>query len=183
MFDVARGRAAIAEASDTRPSGISRRRFIGYLIAAPTLVAARSSRVEPARRRSRPHQPVDAYDLTDLLTDAALPTVGADHGRPSTRRHRLVRAAARRGRPGDHDRGGDDDRRRDGPAARQGQRDAGRRPPGAGLEPAHRRLELDALDLHPGSRRGGDRARASCSRPRPATARRTAGRLRRSRTA
>ena len=33
--------------------GISRRRFLGYLIAAPTLVAAAELGVQPAPRRSR----------------------------------------------------------------------------------------------------------------------------------
>ena len=53
-------------------SGISRRRFIGYLIAAPTLVAAADLRAAPPASASVPTvQPVDFYDLTDLLTDAA----------------------------------------------------------------------------------------------------------------
>jgi isoquinoline 1-oxidoreductase subunit beta len=52
--------------------GISRRRFIGYLIAAPTLVAAAELRAAPPASASVPTiQPVDFYDLTDLLTDAA----------------------------------------------------------------------------------------------------------------
>ena len=51
---------------------ISRRRFIGYLIAAPLLVAAADLRAAPLARASVPTvQPVDVYDLTDLLTDAA----------------------------------------------------------------------------------------------------------------
>ena len=51
---------------------ISRRRFIGYLIAAPTLVAAADLRAAPAADASVPTvQPVDFYDLTDLLSDAA----------------------------------------------------------------------------------------------------------------
>jgi isoquinoline 1-oxidoreductase subunit beta len=57
------------------PTGrISRRRFIGYVIAAPTLVAGAQLLVEPAEAAIPTHQPVDDYDLTDLLTDAALPT-------------------------------------------------------------------------------------------------------------
>ena len=53
-------------------SRISRRRFIGYLIAAPTLVAAADLRAAPQARASvATVQPVDFYDLTDLLTDAA----------------------------------------------------------------------------------------------------------------
>src|SRR5437588_9717470 len=54
--------------------GVSRRRFIGYLIAAPTLVAAADLLAEPARAAIPTHQPVDEYDLTDLLTDATKPT-------------------------------------------------------------------------------------------------------------
>ncbi|MGN6868072.1 MAG: molybdopterin cofactor-binding domain-containing protein [Solirubrobacteraceae bacterium] len=55
-----------------RTNGISRRRFIGYLIAAPTLVAAADLRAAPAARASvATVQPVDFYDLTDFLTDAA----------------------------------------------------------------------------------------------------------------
>jgi isoquinoline 1-oxidoreductase subunit beta len=51
---------------------ISRRRFLGYLIAAPTLVAAADLHAAPPARASVPTvQPVDFFDLTDLLTDAA----------------------------------------------------------------------------------------------------------------
>lgn len=54
------------------PTVISRRRFMGYLLAAPTLVAAAELRAAPAARASVPTvQPVDVFDLTDLLTDAA----------------------------------------------------------------------------------------------------------------
>jgi isoquinoline 1-oxidoreductase beta subunit len=58
------------------PGGISRRRFIGYLIAGPTLIAAAEFGVVPVRAgASVPTvQPVDHYDLSDLLTDAAIPT-------------------------------------------------------------------------------------------------------------
>ena len=56
-------------------SGVSRRRFIGYLIAGPTLIAGgRSSRPAPAQAAIPTVQPVDVYDLSDLLTDAARPT-------------------------------------------------------------------------------------------------------------
>jgi isoquinoline 1-oxidoreductase subunit beta len=55
---------------------ISRRRFIGYLIAAPTVVGAAQWFVEPADASIPTVQPVDLYDLSDLLTDAALPTAG-----------------------------------------------------------------------------------------------------------
>ena len=55
-------------------AGVSRRRFIGYLIAAPTLVAGAQLVAEPAKAAVPTHQPVDLYDLSDLLTDAARPT-------------------------------------------------------------------------------------------------------------
>ena len=56
-------------------SGITRRRFIGYLIAAPTLVTAADLLSPWSARAALPTmQPVDLYDLTDLLTDAARPT-------------------------------------------------------------------------------------------------------------
>src|SRR5215208_4815010 len=54
--------------------GISRRRFVGYLIAAPTLVAAAQLTAETAQASIPTVQPVDLYDLSDLLTDAARPT-------------------------------------------------------------------------------------------------------------
>jgi isoquinoline 1-oxidoreductase beta subunit len=54
--------------------GVSRRRFIGYLIAAPTVVAGAQLLVEPAQAAIPTHQPVDEFDLTDLLTDATKPT-------------------------------------------------------------------------------------------------------------
>jgi isoquinoline 1-oxidoreductase beta subunit len=56
-------------------NAISRRRFIGYLIAAPTLVAAADLAGAPPADAAVPTvQPVDIFDLTDLLTDAALLT-------------------------------------------------------------------------------------------------------------
>ena len=55
--------------------GVTRRRFVGYLIAAPTLVAAAElAAVEAAQAAVPTVQPVDLYDLSDLLTDAARPT-------------------------------------------------------------------------------------------------------------
>jgi isoquinoline 1-oxidoreductase subunit beta len=55
--------------------GISRRRFLGYVIAASTLVtAADLSVVQRAKAAIPTAQPVDLYDLSDLLTDAALLT-------------------------------------------------------------------------------------------------------------
>jgi isoquinoline 1-oxidoreductase beta subunit len=81
MTDTETGRAHApghddAEASPPAGSkgGISRRRMIGYLIAAPTLVAGARFGAEPAMGAVPTIQPSDAYDLSDLLTDAALPT-------------------------------------------------------------------------------------------------------------
>jgi isoquinoline 1-oxidoreductase beta subunit len=55
--------------------GISRRRFVGYLIAAPTLVAAAElGLAEQAKAVVPTKQAVDLYDLSDLLTDATRPT-------------------------------------------------------------------------------------------------------------
>ena len=56
-------------------SVIPRRRFLGYLIAAPTLVAAAELvRFEAFGSVPSPPELSDDYDLTDLLTDAARPT-------------------------------------------------------------------------------------------------------------
>jgi isoquinoline 1-oxidoreductase beta subunit len=65
------------EAASPQASGsgrLSRRRFIGYLIAGPTLISAAQLRVGAASAAIPTHQPVDGYDLNDLLTDAAAPT-------------------------------------------------------------------------------------------------------------
>jgi isoquinoline 1-oxidoreductase beta subunit len=56
--------------------GVSRRRFIGYLLAGPTLIAGAQLGVSPASAAIPTIQPVDDYDLSDLLTDAAMPTSG-----------------------------------------------------------------------------------------------------------
>jgi isoquinoline 1-oxidoreductase subunit beta len=58
--------------------GVSRRRFIGYLIAGPTLIAAVPQFIAPdeARAAIPTHQPVDDYDLSDMLNQAAAPTSG-----------------------------------------------------------------------------------------------------------
>ena len=56
-------------------AAFSRRRFLGYLIAAPTLMAgAELLMAGPADAAIPTVQPVDNYDLSDLLTDAARPT-------------------------------------------------------------------------------------------------------------
>ncbi|MBO0767056.1 MAG: xanthine dehydrogenase family protein molybdopterin-binding subunit [Solirubrobacterales bacterium] len=67
----------MSDMTDKPGRDLSRRDFIAYLVAAPTLVAAAelSSGATPAQAAGLPTvQPVDAYDLSDLLTDAALPT-------------------------------------------------------------------------------------------------------------
>ncbi|WP_249010693.1 molybdopterin cofactor-binding domain-containing protein [Conexibacter sp. DBS9H8] len=55
---------------------VSRRRFIAFLVAGPTLIAAaRLERPAAASAAGVPtSQPVDEYDLSDLLNDAAAPT-------------------------------------------------------------------------------------------------------------
>jgi isoquinoline 1-oxidoreductase beta subunit len=63
------------------PGGIPRRRFLGYVLAAPTLIAAAQLGGEwftNAAHASVPSGPqlFDLYDLTDLLTDATGPTSG-----------------------------------------------------------------------------------------------------------
>ena len=69
--------------AETRPSGeaehpasgVSRRRFLGYVMAAPVLVAAADLRAAaPAQAAIPTVQAVDLFDLSDLLTDAALMT-------------------------------------------------------------------------------------------------------------
>lgn len=69
-----------AELAEVEPDGTGRRRFLGYLIAGPTLMAAASVgeaviAPQPAQAAipSLP-QPADLFDLTDLQTYAALPT-------------------------------------------------------------------------------------------------------------
>ncbi|MDX6678082.1 MAG: isoquinoline 1-oxidoreductase subunit beta [Solirubrobacteraceae bacterium] len=64
-------------ADDDRPGGreISRRRFIGYLIAAPTLVAAADLTVaQPAWAAIPTAQPIDLFDANDALNAAVAPT-------------------------------------------------------------------------------------------------------------
>ena len=60
-------------------AGIPRRRFLGYVIAAPTLVAGARLGLDlfdapPAGALPSPPEPSELYDLTDLLTDATRPT-------------------------------------------------------------------------------------------------------------
>jgi isoquinoline 1-oxidoreductase beta subunit len=70
----ARDRHEEPEALVRGTGAVSRRRFIGYLIAGPTVIAGAQLFVEPARASIPTVQPVDSYDLTDLLTDATMPT-------------------------------------------------------------------------------------------------------------
>ncbi len=56
------------------PGAVSRRRFIGYLVAGPTVIAGAQLWTPSARAAVPTHQLVDRYDLTDLLTDATKPT-------------------------------------------------------------------------------------------------------------
>ncbi|GAA2150904.1 molybdopterin-dependent oxidoreductase [Kitasatospora kazusensis] len=63
-------------------AGLGRRRFLGYVVAAPTLLVAAqlgeavlAPTPAAAAVPSLP-EPADLYDLTDLLTDATLPTSG-----------------------------------------------------------------------------------------------------------
>ena len=65
--------------ADPEAAGVTRRRFLGYLIAGPTLIAAaplaRTSAAFAAEEAAPipTAQLVDHYDLTDLLTDATRP--------------------------------------------------------------------------------------------------------------
>ncbi|MEV7281709.1 molybdopterin cofactor-binding domain-containing protein [Streptomyces sp. NPDC093111] len=80
----AQDRAAQHEQEAAPPRGIGRRRFLGYVLAAPTLTVAAQVGAEvlapgpaaaavPAVVPSLPG-PADLYDLNDMLTHAALPT-------------------------------------------------------------------------------------------------------------
>jgi isoquinoline 1-oxidoreductase subunit beta len=65
---------SVQERSGAR-DGVTRRRFVGYLLAAPTLVAAAElGLAEKAAAAVPTVQPVDLFDFTDLLTNAAKPT-------------------------------------------------------------------------------------------------------------
>ena len=72
------GRRVGAGRGPAGPALIPRRRFLGYLIAGPTLAAAAPLGAEllraPAEAALPSVQPSDVYDLSDLLTDAARPT-------------------------------------------------------------------------------------------------------------
>ncbi len=69
--------ASSSPSPDSGSPTTGRRRFLGYLLAAPTLVAAAElgSRPETAEAAiPSPPTPSEIYDLNDLLTDAARPT-------------------------------------------------------------------------------------------------------------
>ncbi|MEV4087800.1 molybdopterin cofactor-binding domain-containing protein, partial [Nonomuraea fuscirosea] len=55
---------------------IGRRRFLGYVLAAPTLVTAAGLDLTPPASSPRAATGVDLLDLNDLMTAAALPTSG-----------------------------------------------------------------------------------------------------------
>ncbi len=86
MADVADRRARAGSGATADPlsegerraqDGVTRRRFVGYLIAAPTVVAAADMLLAgPAQADVPTVQPVDFYDLTDLLTQSTEPTWG-----------------------------------------------------------------------------------------------------------
>jgi isoquinoline 1-oxidoreductase beta subunit len=63
-------------------TGFGRRRFLGYVLAAPTLVVAaqfEEAVLAPDRAAAAGlsvPEPSQIYDLTDMLTDATLPTSG-----------------------------------------------------------------------------------------------------------
>lgn len=69
-----------SDRSDNDDVDVGRRRFLGYLLAAPTLVAAAELGAGAAAPKSAeaavpaPPQPAELYDLNDMLTDAARPT-------------------------------------------------------------------------------------------------------------
>lgn len=59
---------------DPSPEGIGRRRFLGYVMAAPTLATAAKLSVAPSAHGAVSPQPTDFLDLNDMMTVAALPT-------------------------------------------------------------------------------------------------------------
>ncbi len=156
---------------DPATRGITRRRFLGYLIAGPTFVAAAQLPWGlldgPATRAyaaiPSPPEPADHFDLTDLLTEAAAPTAGlitvmvnpdgtVSFALPRAEVGQGITTAVAMTIADEMDL-----------PSRQGPGHARRRPARADLEPAHRRLELDALDLHPGPRRGRAARAHSCA--------------------
>jgi isoquinoline 1-oxidoreductase beta subunit len=72
--DADRADLDLAASTPEAAGGISRRRLLGYVLAAPTLVAAARWGAEPAAAKVPTVQVTDALDLSDVLTQAALPT-------------------------------------------------------------------------------------------------------------
>ena len=59
----------------TETGGITRRKMVGILVAGPTLIAATRYGVGTEAASAAPTaQPVDRYDLSDLLYDSTVPT-------------------------------------------------------------------------------------------------------------
>ena len=75
-------RTATPDGAGTAPRGLGRRRFLGYVLAAPTLVVAAQfgeAVLAPDRAQAAGigvPEPSELFDLTDMLTTAALPTSG-----------------------------------------------------------------------------------------------------------
>jgi isoquinoline 1-oxidoreductase beta subunit len=75
-------RTATPDGAGTAPRGLGRRRFLGYVLAAPTLVVAAQfgeAVLAPDRAQAAGigvPEPSEIFDLTDMLTTAALPTSG-----------------------------------------------------------------------------------------------------------
>jgi isoquinoline 1-oxidoreductase beta subunit len=65
-----------ASAADDGAGGLSRRRFLGYLIAGPTIIAGAQLLVTPAKAAIPTIQAIDGLDLSDVLNAAAASTAG-----------------------------------------------------------------------------------------------------------
>ncbi|MGW0917178.1 molybdopterin cofactor-binding domain-containing protein, partial [Streptomyces sp. NPDC002784] len=69
--------AANDPAPRSGPPSVGRRRFLGYLVAGPTLVtAAELAPASPARADIPSPEITELFDLNDVMTAAALPTSG-----------------------------------------------------------------------------------------------------------
>ena len=125
--------------------GASRRGFLGYVVGATTLVVAADLRLGTPAYAAVPSPPqiAEAYDLSDLLTDAARPTanlITIAVNPDGTVSFELPRAEVGQGITTVD---GDDrsPTRSTSRSTRCGSRS--RRRAGAGVEPAHRRVEHD----------------------------------------
>ena len=115
----------------------------------------------PAKAAVPTHQPVDLYDLSDLLTDAARPTsnlITITVNPDGTVAFALPRAEVGQGITTAVAMTIAEEM--DVPVG-QGARHARGRPPGARLEPDHGRVQHDALDLHSRAHRGRGGARSA----------------------